>query len=691
LSQRAEIKKIFDDLQKEAIAKGIDVPYRENYIPQVYQGTYKNTQEAMANYLSEHGVSDQQALDYINGVKSLPEDVATRLKVSPSFEKERVFDSYKVAAEYGLKPKYKTVAELVGYYKGELEKVIANKKLMEELIEGGKLVPDKYAPKDWTVVESPFTGNKTYRAQPNVAKIINDIFKNPDDIGLGAKIVEKGGTSSKFAQEVALSAGVPGTTVNFFAIGQLVKELTTGNLKAVNAFIRANSNSATVKFFQENKQTLLDMAEQGVDVTARVGSFSEESVKDLVESFQFRKAIGTMLEKGFGAKTFRSFMPMMQVQLFKDVVKGGLASGLSASEAKKLAGQVVSKNFGLNTDAFAQSKTTKDTMSAFLFAPKFRETIVRSLFNTGKAGVDFIKQFGGLRGKLDPSLQRNRRLLLGMILTYGAYNAINYKLNGYPMWDNPKNRTFAIRIPRENGEVIYVEFMPSYLATARNLASGGIALGKGDLSTAGQKFGTIFSIPFKVTSEVLTNSDYFGNQIYKDTDDGATKAKKIALYAHLQVNHPYIKEIVNQIEEKKPLYQSLVAALELPLKFSSLDKESTAAFYDALDLKAKENAKEKSDFKPTFDKIQKLVKEGKIEEATALTKAMTPEEYAIYKKMKTAAKTSATFANKTKGYQTYLQVQDLIKAGKIEEATAITKAMTPEEYKAYKALKEQFK
>ena len=691
IPQAPEIKKIFDDLRKEAIARGVDVKEIPNYVPQVYKGTPSEIQGAILKYLSDHGVNDEMAQDYIKGVKPLSDEMAKRLKLSPNFEKERVFANYKTAEEYGLKPKYDKVSDLAAYYRDELNKAVANKRLITNLVEKGKIMPTASAPKDWIPLNNQFSNSIHYSAPANTAKVINDIFANPDLAGLGARIVHVGATVSKFAQEVALSGGLPNTDINFFAIGQLVKEVTAGNFKAISSFIKANSNSATIKFFNEHKNTLIDMAEQGIDISNRTGSFNQKSLVELIESKEFKKAIGHGLDAAFGKKTFESFIPMMQVQLFEDVSKAAIKKGLSPEEAKNLAGDTLRKNFGLNTDAFAQSRTTQDTLSAGLFAPRFRESIIKTLFNTGKAGADFIYHLGGLNGPVDPSLTRNRRLLLGMILSFGIYDAINRELNdGDNMWDNPVGHEFDIRIPTENGEVIYVGFMPSFLAFARNTASGLIAVGHGDLKTAGQKFGSLLSMPLKITSEILTNSDYFGNDIYKDNDTSATKAKKIAGYIGLQVNHPYVKEAVNQIEEKKPLYQSIITALELPLKFSTKEKESTTAFYNALDNKAKETARTKEKFAPTFNEIQNLIRDGKIDEAKSMVKSLTNDQYDLYKSMKASLKTSDTFSGKAKMYDTYNVVQDLIKQGKQDQAKTIIDSLSSDEYKYYKLLKKQF-
>jgi len=587
-----EVKKIFDDLFNEANQKGLDIPYRQNYVPQIWKGSYNDTQKALVKYMKDNGINSEQAQSYMNGVEQLPQDIANRLKLSPSFDKERIFPDYKTGMKYGLQPKYSTVRELAANYKGELEKVLANQNLLETLKKKGQIKPadSEFTPKNWVVLNKEFTGGKLYSASPNVAKVINNIFPNPDIKGPMSSILKGVGSASGGLQNVILSAGLPGTNVNFFAIGQLNKELHTGNAKAVKSYLASNSRSATVKYFKKHQDTLLDMAEQGIDVTSRMGAFGRDTFSGLLKEKEFSKALGFGIDKVFGEKTFQGFLPMMNVQLFEDVYKGALKKGMTTEEAKILAGNIVKKNFGLNTDDFARSEKVRDGLKAVFFAPRFRESIINSLTNTGKSGLDFIYHLGGARGKIDPNLSRNRRLLAGMILSFGIYNYINKELNGNYMWDNPDNRKFALRIPRKDGEIMYVEFMPSYLAFARNMVSGGINLAKGDIKQSTQQFGSVFSIPIKMTTELIGNSDYFGNPIYKETDDGKTKAKKIGAYIGLNYNHPYIKEIVNQIQDKKPMYQSVITGLELPLKFSTQDKEEANKIFDLMDVQNKERA-----------------------------------------------------------------------------------------------------
>ncbi len=629
-----EIKDTFDALLEEARTRGVDMGFRENYLPHVYAESTKEIKEKIHKYLQDKGLSEDQIVAYENGEK-LPESISNMLKINPFFSKERVFPTYEIAMQYGLTPKYKHIAQLVGHYVEELETIIANNELVTELEGAGKILPFDTAPVlSWQMVNLPFQ-QKGYMAPPNIAKVINGLFgdQEPTAWTYFAKL-------SKKMQEIRLSAGVPYTTVNFFAIGQLIKELTSGNVKALNSFFRANFNRQSVEWFKDNREYMYMMAKQGIDLGKTMDSF-ENLYNTLKDTDGLLGKSQEIFDQMFSKKTFMSFLPMVQIQLFKDTYTKMIEQGYPTDVAEEFAGRIISNNFGL-TDFSGRSKLTQDKLSSLFFAPKFREGIINTLSKTGEAGIDFAKNLGGLKSPLDPTLVQNRKLLLGMIITYALYNLLNASLNDDDddengkeyMWDNPRNRKSALQIPTDDGTLIYVEFMPSFLAFARNMASGAINLATGDVKGAQQKFGSIFSMPIKITSEILGNADYFDRPIYKDTDTGGQKALKIAQYLGLQVNHPYVTELVYQIQDKKPLYQSVIAGMELPLKFSTKDKVAQGEYYDALDRKTKENARVKDKVQPIYEDIQKMKTDGKIKKETELFNALTEDEKIVYNKIK---------------------------------------------------------
>lgn len=672
------IKKEFDALFKKAEENGVKVGYKENYVPQVYNNTLEEIKTAMSKYMKNQGVDGLDIDRYLEGIKELPDIISKRLKLNPFFSKERAFPDYETAIKYGLKPKYTEPSQLLAHYEAELSKTVANRKFLDDLVSKGQVKTVEQAGQDWQALTLPFSP-KGYYAPPKLAKMLNGMFRNEEMLGFGATAFKGVAGLSRTMQEIVLSAGVPKTNINFFAIGQLIKNLTAGEFKAAGAFIRSNFNAPSIKFFMDNGKTLEDMADQGIDILKRVDGHTE-IYKKLNNTKGIIKKVGLVWDKAFGEKTFKSFMPQMQVQTFKSVYNKAIKK-LPEEQAKKLAGDTVKAFYGLHEN-LGRGKGTEDVLGATFFAPKFREGIINTLFNTGKSITTEI---------FNPAFAKNRKLIAGMILSYAGYNALNKKLTGHYMWENPSGKEFDLMIPTELGntedDVIYIGFMPSFLAFARNIASGGIALVKGDIPTAKQKLGSVFSMPIKVASEIWANKDYFGREIYKNYDDAKTKLKKISSYAFLSVNHPFVKETYKQLTTDKPLYQSISEAMEMPLKFSSYTKIEQQEFYEAIRKQDAKKAKIKEDFRPRYTEVRDLLEAGKIDEATGLTNSMTDAEYKIYESLKRADKTRANVNAEIKIFSDYKEIQELIANGQIDEATVITNKMTDDEYNAYKRLK----
>lgn len=678
----AQIRSTFDALFKEANERGLDVKYVENYLPQVYAQSPAEIRLAVADYMRRKGADEATIRDYLDGIQPLTPELAKSLKLNPSFTKERVFPSYAAAREAGLTPRYENPAQLAGYYRQEMEKSIANREFMSSLNRAGKILPAETAPRGWEEVKLLYGGDRWF-AEPTFARVINGQIENADAYGFLDDAVRKVATLSKKSQEIALSAGVPASSFNFFAVGQLIKQMTAGDLKSVVPFIRANFPDRSARYFEQNLPVLRRMAEQGIDLGGRVGSYGDlyGSLAKKWRDRDFRGLAGASFDKLFNEKTFASFMPQLYLQTFKEAESRFLAKGVSADDAARQAADVVRAFYG-TFEENGRAQKTKDKLSAVFFAPQFREGVINTLVNTGRSVSTQWR---------NPAFYKNRRLVAGMALTYAAYNLLNYRLNGNYMWDNERGREFALKIPMANGEIAYVEFMPSFLAFGRNLASGAIATVSGDLDTAGKKFGQLFSMPIKVGSEVVFNEDYFGRPIYKDTDTGAAKAQKIAAYVGLSVSHPYVKELVNQTgDEPRPLYQSLAAALEVPVKFSTQEKVARAEFYDAMERQRLERARAQDAFLPTYEEIRRLAAEGKDAEAQAMLDGLSDENYAIYKSMRSTEKAQETRAAKTAFTGRYNEIRGLVAEGRREEAQAILDGLTDEEFKAYAALNKQF-
>lgn len=688
-----QVKKIFDNFYKEANNRGFNFAYRERYLPGVYANKPQDFLDLAAKYLKDKGMSESMIKDYLNG-KQIPAAVARGLKISPTFEKAKIFSDYKTAESYGLIPKYKNIPALAAYWREQLERSAAGQNFITRLADAGKITPIDNAPRGWKVLDTPFSP-KLYAAPPTLSHMINGLFRDEANLTIGPYSIKIAAKISRIAQEVVLSSGIPFTDIHLFSIGQAIASVTraigsaamlkpaqaASELKVAWGVLRANINGPSLNFFEKNKEYIGKMAEEGINLGGRIGTY-QKKYENIANNKMWDKVIGAgkhLFHKVFTEKTFGSMLPQLQVQLFKDTYESAIKSGLPEGYAQKFAAETVRASFGLMENV-GRSPAVEDLISSIFFAPKFRESLIKVWANAGKS---FTTEFS------NPAYSRNKALVVGAVLTFAIYQYLNKKYSNQYTWQNENGHEFDLRIERDNGDIVYVPFMPSMLAFPRAIGTGAIALAKGDFKTAEEKFGTLLSVIPKTTFDILANQDYFGQPIFKDTDTGLQKAEKIAAYFGLSISHPYLKAIVEQIQNKKPLYQSLSTALQLPATFSSLTKIQQQQFYDAVQNQQKQHSLDIENFKPTYDKIRGLVTAGKNDEAQSMLDKLSDDDYSLYKSILTTDNRKKTINSQINMVDEVNKVQDLIKAGKNNEAQAIIDKMTDEEYKSYQSAKKR--
>jgi len=673
-----KIQKAFDDIYQEAADRGLTFTrtddagnvyeaYRKNYLPQVYDNTLEEVKTAMSKYMKDKGVDQALIDEYIKGIKDLPEELSSRLKVNPSFKQERFFPNYYTAMEYGLKPKYTEPAQLLAHYRSELERTLANKELVENLRESGKISTEPML--NWKSVELPFSP-KGYFAEPDLANMLNGIFRDEENISFPKKIVKGLASFNRGVQNITLAGGIPKTSVNFFSLGQLIRNITAGDFKAANALVRSNSLKKTAEFFAKNSGTLRNMAEEGIDLGGRIGSY-ENLYKSFKNSNGAKAWFGHFWNKSFDEKTFASFMPQLYTQTFKDVETKAIKNGMSEIEARKLAGDTTKAFYGLMENT-GRSKAAEDAIGTVFFAPKFREGLINSLVNTGKSvSTEF----------LNPAYAKNRKLLAGMLLSYAGYNALNKKLTGHYMWENPPGKEFEVMIPKDDGVVMFIPFMPSFLAMPRNLGSATIALGKLDLATATNKLSQNLSMGLNITGEVISNKDRFGNAIVEPTDTAHEKTNKLAAYVGLSVVHPYIKELLNFAQGKQPLDQTLTKMGEAPIRYSTMTKIEQAEYIEAMRKQAEQRKREEKKYRARYDEI---MANPDLDEINKIVDQMPEEEYQVWNRIYRSEKIKESKKKSFDANVKFAKIQKLVDSGDVDAANGLIDDLTDDEYKILK-------
>jgi hypothetical protein len=94
-------------------------------------------------------------------------------------------------------------------------------------------------------------------------------------------------------------------------------------------------------------------------------------------------------------------------------------------------------------------------------------------------------------------------------------------------------------------------------------------------------------------------------------------------------------------------------------------------------------------FRPTFDKIQSLIKAGQTDQAQQMLDALSPSDYKLYQGLKTGASRTTTTKSELQFLPTYQEIKSLISSGKTDEALSRVNALSDADYKLYQALRKK--
>lgn len=545
----AQLQTFFDQKLEEGRAAGLDVGYLENYLNHVWK---------------------ESAEEVVNKARGLG--------TKPGFTKQREIPTYEEGIKIGLTPRYSHPGQLAAHYQFQLERAIANQKLSDALLKSDRLLPASKARElgmnDWKPIDAPFfpksrmnIGDQTiiqdYVAPPNIAKALNSIFEDKQ----GNFFLRAGSAVSKGIQDWTLSGGVPGTPINAFTFGQMLKEVTSGRARSpISAFFRSMSDDATRQYFKANQNYLEMMADNGV--ASYTNADYSKVYKNTAESLGKMDKFGQAFNRYFNEPTFQRFMPQLQLNLFKDTYDTALKNGLDDKAAQKQAADTVKKFYGL-VDSFDRPKDVENALSTFFFAPKFRESMINFWGENIKAILPEVKrQDGKLRINIDnikdPASRQNQKFMVGMLVTYGLYSALNKALSGHWMHENKDGKEFFLEIPKGDGRSIYVSFLPSVATVPRRVLEAVSLLKEGDIAGAIERGGTFLSQPVQTGIQMLTNKTFYGGPIYKEDDAAPIKLAKIAGYGLGQNLHPYLGEPIELLQGRKTPGETAMGMLELP-------------------------------------------------------------------------------------------------------------------------------
>ena len=545
----AGIRARFNELYQQAKADGLDMGYLKNYISHIW--------------------------------KQSPEEVQVAYKAAGTKIGHRSIPTYEEGMKLGLTPKYTNPAQIIGSYAQRLEQLKANLELITSLKKEGLIVPAgkrEVGMEALTGAGFPSTKTKTangetvigsFYAPADVAKVINKVF-SPDEVN---PFVSGAAKVSGGIQDVGLAGGVPGTPLNAWTFNQvLFKELPSGRVRGPLKALWVSMTDSD-KYFAENSAVIKKMQANNIPVST---THTIENMNRNILSDSIKGTLGDWWQRVVNEPTFKKFMPSMEIEFWKDAYNVALKHKVNPALAEEVASKATKNFYGIiGSDEMAKRAALGENLKQiFLFAPRYRESIINFLVNTVK----------GLKHPLAPENIANTRWLAGTILTYGLYDLANMAFTGKHMFQNPPGTEDKLLVPVGNGTTVGVPFASGILTLPRMAYRAGLDLARGDIKgAAGEVLSTGTAMGLKSFGDVALNRDYFGNEITPENAPVGEKVKDYATYIALQTMHPYLKEALDPRYKDDPAYQRLSRAAELPLRFYEDKSLESRWYYNAQD------------------------------------------------------------------------------------------------------------
>lgn len=577
----------FDRLFSEAKKAGIDVRYLKNYITHIWS---------------------QSPLE----VEKIAENAA---KKGFQFSQGRSIPTYKEGIELGLTPQYTNPRQILAHYAQKLEETKANLDFLNEMRDKGLIVDASVGQRSPGLVEIQAPGMikstsfgpegtkivGSYYATPDIAEQINRVFgaEPTDNVSRFFKGAAK---VSSALQDLTLSGGIPKTPLNAFTFAQMTKDVLAGRIVSpFSAAIRSSFGKLDTAFQEKNLKSIKELQERNVPINTSLtlDSLGEDSF--LKKAFTGGKegkwnAVKSIWSKTMNEPTFQRFMTELQVNLYNDIKNKAMGKGLlnmrkgvSEKEAADIASEAVKNFYGIvgSGKMAARSSLGKNITGATLFAPRYREAMVNFWVKNVKAISPIHFGGGGLHMNNPFSLKNvnNTKFMIGALATYAAYDYLNQKYQGNHIWDNPSGKEDKLLIPGEDGYTKGIPYLSSIATIPRGLYRQGKMLAKGDISGAAKDAGqTYLGSLVKPLVDVGANSDYFGKEIYKESDTAGTKFKKVGSYLSASyTGHPYVKAAESSLRDNEPGYQTLSKALEAPIRYYKTEDIKMSKSWAGLD------------------------------------------------------------------------------------------------------------
>lgn len=553
----ADLKTYFDEKHTTLQESGVKLGFRENYLPQLWENSADDVFK-----------------------------IQKKLGLSPSFTLERVLENYKKGIEAGLKPKYKTIGELVGWYEERANKAIADRQFFDHLRETKQILPEGKAPTEWQTINPdhfPVQKFKTkrgeyvtknYKAPAPIAKAINNY------LGEGHEAFKWVGDKASITKNIVLSAGVPKTGINahgfnIAARNVMARGLLKGGAEAAKYLVHPTSAK---KWFDAHIASAPDAVKHGLTLTTEEHQIGTPGSTHLLREPKTKP--GKVLNKGFNKvlelhgkffedPLFQNVLPTLKLKHWSALVEEMKKGGMDETAAKKGAADATNALYGgINWEAMQRSRDLQNLMRGIVLAPDWFETQYR----IGKGMGKTVRDPNSMRGL------PYKRVAMNLIASYVAADVMNYAINGAHMWENDPGHALDIKAGKVGGKIRYIRPFGTAADFARLPFDAIAGMAQGDLSTTSNILKNRRSTITKLGSNLLMNQDDFGKPIFGDDMYGrktpvTTQLGKAGREVAEVVTPQYLSGSIDYATGRaKSKEEAILGSVEAPVRYS---REST--------------------------------------------------------------------------------------------------------------------
>jgi len=544
-----KLKQYFDSKFEQLNKEGVDVNYKNDYLPQMWNNTKEEVSAVFGN----------------------------RLSLKPSFTMDSIIKNYQEGIQAGLTPKYTKVSDLVASYEASANKAIANRKFFDSLKKDNLILPSGKAPLDWVTLDpdrfpklnvktdqGQYSG--TYKAPDDLARMINNYLSDPST---SPNVFLKGLNSvanwTSSVKNRVLSFGVPGTAINAHGFNILARNVLASKNPIEGAITgikyMLNPNSA-LKSLDAQLSKAPEAVKNGL-------TFSANEFKGILDEPQgFKGKFADVWNKLFEKGLFDKMLPALKLQKYQEVYEGFLKGGMDTKTAGREAVKFTNDVFGgINWEELGKSRDMQNLLRVTVLAPDWLKTNINL---AKKLPMSVIRI-------TDKTQAPYRKFLATFIGTYVTMNVVNKLSSGHWMYENDSGNTFNIEAGyTSDGQKRYIRPFGTAADFIRIPTDVLNSLMQGDLQAPARVVRNRLSLPVGVGMGILTDTDYAGQPIgYKGKDKyGAEmptsqRVSGIAGELTTLAGVPaFTKQGFDYLSGKTGGEQALLQGFEMPFRYS---------------------------------------------------------------------------------------------------------------------------